>query len=274
MPDLPSNVPVYTADQPYYYKFDNLPIDSLIQRDNIINAQVDANTAILEEAAGTAGTLPVRLSQCMDPLGNLTALGVNNAEHNIGYHVDGAGPDSVEYVRMTLDERTKLETVAADATSFYIKVTPENTGGSPSNNPVPFEQGFVTFEPSDTVTWSINNGQKITANVVALPDSEVRFSNVVPENASLTPDYKNYLTGIGAPFLSGSLSVYINGIRIFETKTVYATSMSGVGVVANPNLKWVPRSFVPTVNKLGFSLNSGLSSDDVVMIDFAVSANA
>jgi hypothetical protein len=274
MPDLPSNVPVYTADQPYYYKFDNLPIDSLIQRDNIINAQVDANTAILEEAAGTAGTLPVRLSQCMDPLGNLTALGVNNAEHNIGYHVDGAGPDSVEYVRMTLDERTKLETVAADATSFYIKVTPENTGGSPSNNPVPFEQGFVTFEPSDTVTWSINNGQKITANVVALPDSEVRFSNVVPENAYLTPDYKNYLTGIGAPFLSGSLSVYINGIRIFETKTVYATSMSGVGVVANPNLKWVPRSFVPTINKLGFSLNSGLCSDDVVMIDFAVSTNA
>ena len=48
MPNLPNNVPVYEPNQPYYYTFDNMPIDSLIQRDNIINSQVDINTQVLE----------------------------------------------------------------------------------------------------------------------------------------------------------------------------------------------------------------------------------
>ena len=56
MPDISIiSVPSYQPLQPYYYQVDNLPIDALIQRDEIINSAVDANTAILESAIGKIG---------------------------------------------------------------------------------------------------------------------------------------------------------------------------------------------------------------------------
>lgn len=276
MPELPNNVPRYTSTMPYYWTYDNLPIDGLIQRDDIINEQVDANTAILEQAAGDAGTLPVRLNQSMDSLGNLTSLAVNTSLHNIGYHTDGKGPDNVSYVRMTQAERDKLATVATDATNFSVQIqTATGTGGSLNlDSIVLFDQNYLTFEPSPTVTWSVADGQKVTANVVAQPDGHMHYDSVLPVPSTPTPDYRNYLTGTSDPFLSGSLKVYINGIRIYDTTTVYATSMSGVALVGTPTFQWVPRSFTPTVDKLGFSLNSGLSSQDVIMIDFRVSTTA
>lgn len=260
MPDLPNNVPRYEPDQPYYYTFDNTPIDALIQRDDIINNQVDINTALLEQAGGTAGTLPTRLNQSMDTTGALKATAINVAEHNIGYHTDGAGADSIQYVRMKLSERDKLTTVSEYATSFGMKVQLPSTI-------VPYDSDFVTFAPSPTITWSVGTGQVVSANVVAQPDGHIHYDNITPVDANPTPDYLNYETGIASPFLSGSLCVYINGVRIFDGgRTVKVPS-------TNPLTTWNSNGFTVNPDLMSFVLNTAITASDVIVIDFIVSAS-
>lgn len=266
MPNLPNNVPVYEPNQPYYYTFDNTPINSLIQRDDIINSQVDINTQVLEVAGGKAGDLPTRLNQSLDSYGNLLSLAVNDSMHNIGYHEDGIGPDYIQYVRMTADERAKLASVDENATNLAITVQPTNPQYVAPASPVPFDNGFLNFIPSDTVTWSISDGQKISANVVAQPDGHIHYDNVTPVSASATPDYINYLTGISAPFETNSLMVYINGVRIFPSNLVYVPT-------SDPNDTWVQNKFTPDVTKTGFALQNAITAADVIIIDFRISAS-
>ena len=268
MPNLPNNVPVYEPNQPYYYTFDNTPINALIQRDDIINSQVDINTQVLEVAGGKAGDLPTRLNQSLDSYGNLLSLAVNDSMHNIGYHVDGIGPDYIQYVRMTAEERAKLASVDENATNLAITVQPTTVTGysSPALPAVAFDNGFLNFIPSDTVTWSISDGQKISANVVAQPDGHIHYDNVTPVSASTTPDYINYLTGISAPFETNSLMVYINGVRIFPSNLVYVPT-------SDPNDTWVQNKFTPNVTKTGFGLQNAITAADVIIIDFRISAS-
>jgi hypothetical protein len=267
MPNLPNNVPVYEPNQPYYYTFDNTPIDALIQRDNIINTQVDLNTQVLEDAGGSAGSLPVRLNQSMDEYGNLTTLAVNTAMHNIGYHEDGVGPDYISYVRMTAEERAKLASVDENATNVTIGVRVGPTFSASAVYPnVQFDNGQVTFVPSATVNWSVQNGQEIVANVVAQPDGHVHYDNVTPVNANASPDYINYLTGISATFETNSLKVFINGVRIFPSNLVYVPT-------SDPTDPWVQNKFTPTSTKTGFALNTAITAADVIIIDFRVSAS-
>lgn len=258
MPDLPNNVPLYEPDQPYYYTFDNTPIEALIQRDDIINAQVDANTALLNSAGGAVGTLPARLNQSMDSLGALLPLAINTAEHNIGYHTDGQGPDTIEYVRMKLSERDKLTTVSEYATNFGIKVQLPSVI-------VPFTEDFVTFEPSTTVTWSVENGQIVKANVVAQPTGHTHYVNITPVDASPTPDYINYETGITSPFITGSLCVYINGVRIFDG----GRNVKVPGT--DPLTTWTSNGFTVNPDLMSFYLNTAITASDVIVIDFIIS---
>jgi hypothetical protein len=259
MPELPNNVPRYEPNQPYYYTFDNTPIDSLIQRDDIINSQVDLNTEILKQAGGEVGTLPAFLAQFASPTGALLPLAINTALHNIGYHTDGTGPDSLEYVRMLQSERDKLSTVSENATSFGLKVQLPSTTST-------FTEDFVTFAPSNTVTWSVENGQIVKANVVAQPTGHTHYDNVQPTNPSF--DYQTYFTGLSTAFMSGSLCVYINGVRIFDGgRTVNVPG-------PNPLVGWNPNSFTASVGSLGFTLATPITSSDVIVIDFIVSDTA
>ena len=259
MPELPNNVPRYEPNQPYYYTFDNTPIDSLIQRDDIINAQVDLNTEMLNQAGGEVGTLPAFLAQFTNSYGALLPASINTALHNIGYHIDGNGPDSIAYVRMMQSERDKLSTVSEYATNFGVKVQLPSVIA-------PFTEDFVTFAPSDTVTWSVENGQIVKANVVAQPTGHTHYDNVQPTNPSL--DYQTYLTGLSTAFMSGSLCVYINGVRIFDGgRTV---KVPGI----NPLVEWNENSFTVSVGSLGFTLADPITSSDVIVIDFIISDTA
>ena len=264
MPQLPANVPLYEPNQPYYYTYDNIPIQALVQRDDIINTQVDINTNQLEIAAGDAGTLANRLNQSLNFLGQLQELAINIAMHNVGYHTDGEGPDGVQYVRMLYDERTKLASVADSATNFGVSVnTGSSTGGSGILT-IEFDQGFLSFQPSSTITWSVGNNQQVTAHVNALPSSHQHYNNIEPVSAYTTSDYKTYLTGISTPFQENSLQVYINGHRIFPNVPVnYPTT--------NP-LVWVSNYFIPNTNGLGFTLNTAITSLDVIFADFITEA--
>ena len=261
MPQLPSSVPLYQPNQPYFYTYDNIPIEALIQREDIINTQVDINTSVLEQSAGDAGTLPVRLSQSMDSLGNLQVQAVDETLHNIGYHTDGEGPDSVQYVRMQYSERAKLSTVAEDATNFGVKVDTGTSAGGSGILIVPYNEGFLTLAPSVTVNWSVENNQIIKANVVALPSSHTHYDNISPVSAFVTPDYQTFTTGISNPFIDGSLKVYINGVRIFP-------GIMSRHPTSNP-LIWQANYFTPNFNGLGFNLQNPITSEDIIIIDFS-----
>ena len=90
MPDLNQiPTPQYQSNQPYHVDYDNIPINTLSTRDELINDEVSIQSQILVDAAGTQGTLANRLNQSIDPDGNLLPTAVDQTQHNIAEHIDG-----------------------------------------------------------------------------------------------------------------------------------------------------------------------------------------
>jgi len=120
MPDIDLiPIPSYQPLQPYYWTYDNMPLEAINQREQLINNAVDANTETLRASIGSTGSLNVRLDQSLLPNGDLRVAKINEALHNIGAHEDGSY-DGVDYVRMTLSEREKLALVASEAKNITI----------------------------------------------------------------------------------------------------------------------------------------------------------
>ena len=83
----------------------------------------------------------------------------------------------------------------------------------------------------------------------------------VPVNI-VTPDYINYkVTSMSTQFVDGSLKVYINGVRIFEDGSVYVPNYS-----ATPT--YTLKYFTSSPSTGTFSLNTAITSSDVIRIDF------
>lgn len=249
----------YQPLDPYYYLFDNIPIEGLVKRTDTLNQYVDANTLEIEAARGTAGSLALRLNTSLSDTGALIASSINDALHNIGYHIDGFGPDSVEYVRMMMSEREKLGMIQDSANSLNVSV---QTGIS---EVVVFDNGSVEFVPSASCDWRVIPPNKIQANLhFPLESAHRHYYGVVPVSVSLTPDYVNYLTGISQAFMNGSLRVYVNGVRLEEGVSIPIPSYSGLGAS-------VLNSYTSDVNGLGFSFTDPVTAYDVVRIDFDIS---
>ena len=141
MPDLNAlPVPQYNSAQPYHWEYDNLPLKTLANRDELINGVVDTHSEILRNCAGTVGTLANRLNQSVEEDGNLKTTAVDDTLHNIAKHEDGSktvsGSDLSDYialgyigvvnpvpfVRMLEAERDKLSLVADEATNIVVNV--------------------------------------------------------------------------------------------------------------------------------------------------------
>jgi hypothetical protein len=248
-------VPSYQALQPYYYQVDNQPFDALAQRDEVINNSVDANTAILESAIGTTGTLAARLNQSIAPNGDLLTYKIDEALHNIGAHTDGSY-DGTDYVRMTLSERQKLALIADEAKNISIQV-------DQVSQIVYFDNGPILFKNSSTINFVVHEPNIITAEVeVGLQYAHRHFYSIEPLSSGLSPDYINYITGLNVPYEEGSLRVYVNGTRIYSdgasiyVPTPYATS------------SYQLNGFTENTNRLGFVLDQAITSSDVIRIDF------
>lgn len=256
MPNI-SNIPVpsYTANQPYYYQIDNLPFDALAQRDEVINNAVDANTVILESAIGTAGTLAARLDQSLEPNGDLKTSKVDETLHNIGYHTDG-NYDGTDYVRMTLSEREKLALIADEAKNITIQV-------DQVSQIVVFDSGSVIFKNSSTINFVVQEPNIISAEVeVGLQYAHRHFYGIEPLSAGLTPDYKNYITGLNVPYEQGSLRVYINGARIYsDGSLIYVPTPTGTS-------SYKLNGFTENINRQGFVLDNTITASDIIRIDF------
>jgi len=256
MPDISIiAVPSYQPLQPYYYQVDNLPIEALIQRDEIINSAVDANTAILESAIGTAGTLAARLDQSLEPNGNLKTIKIDEALHNIGAHTDGSY-DGYDYVRMLLSEREKLALIADEATNFSLQV-------DQISQVVLFNDGPVVLKNSSTINFNVSEPNIISAEVsVGLQNAHRHFYGVEPQSANLSPDYMNYITGLNVPYEIGSLRVYINGVRIYsDGSLVYVPTPLATS-------SYQPNGYTENDSRTGFTLDNIITSNDIIRIDF------
>ena len=81
----------------------------------------------------------------------------------------------------------------------------------------------------------------------------------------VTSDNQNFTTTNGATeYISGSLRIYINGVRIQESPT-----NTFVPSDVDTSLIWVGRSYTEDDSSLGtFSLNSAIGDSDNIIIDF------
>jgi len=246
---------LYQAMQPYHVDYDNLPLTNILERQSIINAAVDVNTALLRDAIGTQGTLDNRISQSLNQDGSLKASAMNTASHSIAFHSDGSD-GSNDYVRMLEDERDKLTLVSDEASALSLKVRTASTD-------VDFIDDIVEFQASDTITWEVESPSVVKAHMAFTSSAAHRhYYGLTPVHVNLvTPDYTNYqTTSTSTAFVSGSLRVFINGVRIYSDDTVYVPDAT---VSA-----WTATSFTPAPASGTFALNRAITVNDVIRIDF------
>lgn len=279
MPDLNSlPIPLHNADQPYHWEYDNLPLKVLEQRDDLINGEVDTHSEILRQSSGTQGTLANRLAQSLDEDGNLVPESINQASHNIAEHSDGSKlvsneelddyialgfpslENPVDFVRMLQSERAKLASIADDATNLTI-------GVETISNIVFFEEGEMELAASESISWIVEAPNKVKPVLTVSTEFAHRHFYDLEPVTILNDDpspilYKLFkVTSVATPFIEDSLRVYVNGIRLNPTASVYHPT-------SNPNANWVLNSFVADAENGLFTLDLQITEDDVIKIDF------
>jgi len=220
----------------------------------LINSAVDINADILREAVGSQGTVSARLAQILEDDGSLKVTAVDGILHNIGAHTDGEY-ESVEYVRMKLEERQKLELIADSATNMVLEFN------TPSNIAT-FDTGPVEFIASSGVTWSAVSPNKVQANLTfPVSSAHKHYYRIIPQYDG-PPDFQHYKTGY-PNYIEGSLRVTINGVRIFEDGDVYVPG-------STVSEAWTLQNFSGDETTGQFVLMTPLTLDDVIRVDFDV----
>lgn len=249
-------VPFYDGTYPYHWTYDNLPIQALVDRENLLNDAIDLAWTQLRDAAGDAGSIAIRLDQSINPDGSLRTSAVDEALHAIGAHTDGEY-NGVDYVRMKLEERSKLELVASEATNMRLEFD------TPSVTHV-FDAGPVVYEGSESLVWRLGDNNRVQAHL-SIPVDEYRrkWYDVEPSHADgFDPDYTNYkTTSLATPFTDGSLRVYVNGSRLSESASVYVPGPT-------PSSNWQLLGFTADPENGTFALSAAITADDVIRIDF------
>lgn len=271
MPELEKYpVPLYNPLHPYHWEYDNLPLEALKLRDEVINGQVDYNSGILMDAAGNQGTLANRLNQSMNENGSLKDDAIDEALHNIAEHTDGSKnltsdelddlealgyvvSNPVPFVRMLNAERAKLALIADEAKNMTIQVeTPSNI--------VLYEEGPITLRQSDTISWSVT-GNEVKANLGFPTEAAHRhYYDLEP----VTDDYQSFkVTSVSTPYMEDSLRVYINGVRISSSAQVYVPG-------SDISDAWTLNSFTPDHEAGTFDLSVAINASDIIRIDFDI----
>jgi hypothetical protein len=266
MPEIEKITDVtYASQWPYHFHYDNLPLNNILTRIQLVNSQVDLNSEILRNSVGTAGSLDNRLAQSLDDAGDLKTTSVDLSLHSIAWHedgerADGAGGATISYIRMTSDERSKLSLIESEANNLDIEVESISTTEF-------LTTGHARFRHSDTVTFSLTAPDIIKAHT-AFPAAAAHQHYYDREPAHVTPaspNYKNYkTTSLGTAFVADTLRVYVNGIRLSEDEAVYVYDGS-----SGPDGTWVLTQISSTTPASGlFVLSRALDAQDVIRIDW------
>lgn len=274
MPDLNSlPVPQYSGDQPYHWEYDNLPLKTLSDRDELINGVVDTHSEILRNCAGTSGTLANRINQSLEPNGDLKTSAVDAALHSIAEHTDASktvgAPELASYValgyigisnpvpfvRMLEAERDKLALVADEATNIVVNVTTPSTTYA-------FGDGLDTLNliESDSIGWTFVGPDSVKPEIkFTLAFAHRHYYDLEP----VTNDNLNYTVNLPAtPYIEDSLRVYINGVRLSSEYSIY---------VPNDDVtSWTANKFTPNHLTGSFVLDTAITSNDIIRIDFDI----
>jgi len=244
----------YAPNDPYHWEVDNLPLKNIIQRQNLINLALDGALEQMRDAIVTQGSVANRLNQSIEQDGSLKTVAVDDTLHSLEEHADTAN-----YVRMSKSQSDKLDLITDEATDIILQVDKDGS------NVVTFDSGTVIFESSDTVIPSVTSPNKVKFDMVFPASAAHRhYFGLVPVHADGTPDYINYkVTSVSTVYIEGSLRVYINGVRIFESDEVY---------VPGPLVDdaWTLMSVTPDHANGTFVLSTALSEDDIIRIDFDI----
>ena len=245
------SVPLHNPNDPYHFEFDNLPLKALKTRQELINGSLDNLISQMRDAIGTQNTVANRLNQSINPNGSLRSEAIDEALHSIEEH-----EDTDDYVRMTKLESDKLELVAPGATDITLLA-----------DSVELDSGEIAFESSTSISVDVESPNIIRWNLAFDPTSmHQHFYSLIPVDDNITtPDYINYkVNSISSAFISGSLRVFINGIRLFSDQEVYAPG----ALVDDP---WTLLQFTPNAPAGTFALSSAISNEDIIRIDFDIS---
>ncbi len=250
-------VPLHDPLEPYRFEFDNVPLKKLIRRQEAINNAVEVNNKILVDAIGTQGTVANRLNQSIEPNGNLKFTAIDDANHNIGAHRDGAY-DGNFFVRMLQEERNKLETVSENATDLTLQFDTISTT-------VIFESGLVNFINSDSIQWNVAGPNRVLANLTFPTDAvHKHVYDLEPVDYDIiSPNRKKFkTTSVSTPFIEESLRVYVNGVRLSAEESIYTP----LGLDRTLTLL----KFTPDHENGILELDKALTEEDVIRIDFDI----
>jgi hypothetical protein len=248
----------YTGLMPYRHEFDNLPLFNILTRQSIINDAVDTNRDELRDSVGSTGSLNNRLSASLNDNGSLRTAAMDAALHSIEAH-----EDTVDYVRMTNAERDKLALIEDEANLLTLSFET----ASPSSTPVDFDNGEVLFSDSSSTAWRYEAGKMFLDLAFPLAAAHGHYYDVEPICTGICAvgDYKTFkVNAASTAYVDGSLRVYINGIRLSETDSVY---------VPGPTLEdlWTLNSFTSDPPAGTFVLDVAITENDIIRIDFDVS---
>lgn len=281
MPDLSKlPVPKYDPLHPYHWEYDNVPIENLALRDELINGELEQHAKILRDSSGNQGTLDNRLNQSINEDGSLKSSAIDEAAHNIAEHSDGSKtvdvpeldyinntldyPDVVNpvpFVRMLEAERDKLSRIADEATKITFEVE------TPSNVLI-IEEGSIALGNSAGIQWDITAPVPPSTAVTLTPVLTIPIDFAHRHYYDLEPittDYTNFkVTSVNTPYIEGSLRVYINGVKITTDNQVYVPG----NLISDD---WSLQSFIPDHAAGTFELYTAITSDDIIRIDFDIS---
>ena len=246
------SVPQYTALDPYHFYFDNLPLQNLMRRQSLINFALDNVIEQTTDAIGTQGTINNRLNQSINPDGSLKVEAIDETLHSIEEHTDTAN-----FVRMTAAQSDKVDLIADEATNFGLEI-------DDSSDIIQFNQGFLRFVPSSTINWEIVDSTKVTGHLTfPVASAHTHFYDQIPVHQdTLNPDFINYTVNVSATaYVSGSLKVYINGMRLSSTIEIYIA-----GALINDTCTKI--SYTEDAVNGSFSLSTAINEEDAIRIDY------
>lgn len=260
MPNI-NSIPevLYEPNQPYHYIYDNLPLKNILTRIGLVNIQVDTTADALRGAAGDAGTIGNRLAVSLEQDGSLKSVAIDLARHGIGNHVDGQGPDGIEYVKMMADERAKLALIQDGANSLSVEIDDQS---SLLGDTVTISSGVLKLRKSSSVFFEFEAPNTVRLHSTFPPDVAHRHHySLEPAPQNSPADFRNFkTTSYATAYMEGTLRVYVNGVRLFR---------SAVPVPGPSGTPFSP-TYITSESPLEgiFSLNRTLSEFDVIRIDF------
>lgn len=266
-------VPLYNPNDPYHWHFDNLPLQNLMRRQNLINLALDDLITQTRDAIGTQGSFANRLNQSIAPDGSLKKTAVNDTMHDMGNHSDDTWGDPDEYalwlenrnppfVRMEKAESDKLANIDSNATNFSVQVQRDSEG----DDVVDFTSGFLKFLPSSSVTWEIESPNKLKAHLgFPVESAHQHFYNQIPVNfSSLSPDLRHFkVNTTSTSFVEGSLRIFVNGFKLIPNHVIYVPG----ALVNDP---WSLLTYTADHDQGTFLLSAALSEEDVISIDYDI----